>query len=179
MSARVRWTLYVARDKRWPRRHDVGSVLCLEVADTLGDALDIVECTSDVASRPGWLVGTPTLATDDGIFRGHSCFSELLRAALTEARAQGAEAQKAPSAVAKGGRGHTMPTVRLRPEGGAKSAHSAVGESAAVGDGGDEDDPWIVPTHDDDDGGVEDERKLTSADLARALQQRDVAPPPQ
>lgn len=76
--------LYVARDKRRPERHDLGSALCLRVLDLLPqDTVRVHDCDTMRGAKPPWLVGTPTLATGDAeVLRGHEALLYLQRVSV-------------------------------------------------------------------------------------------------
>ena len=81
-------TLYVARDRRNRRRHDVGSVLCLRVVQEYLDDVSVVDC--DASTRvPAYVRGTPTVvdeATGD-MFTGHNAVQHLHSMAVASAAA--------------------------------------------------------------------------------------------
>ena len=82
--------LYVARDKRRPQRHDLGSVLCLRVLDLLPrGTVQVHECRRGERRAP-WLAGTPTLALEGGeVLRGHQALEHLQRLAVHLAAERG------------------------------------------------------------------------------------------
>ena len=73
------YTLYVARDKTKEDRHDLGSILCLQVLELL-HARDVkVVDVSNIRSPPIWLTGTPTLVHEhrDEVWRGNQALSRM------------------------------------------------------------------------------------------------------
>ena len=175
MSRRA--TLYVARDKRDPTRHDTGSVLCLQLVDVVAPLLEVSVEESDGKRKPPWLVGTPTLREDSGeMSQGFQAIQRLQTIALNAAEARGAAGAK---------------SSKRRPEainGRATSAPAAPAPTPAPAPpaGGADDDLW-QPRIDENDVEVEENPKISSEDLARAnasrqassvtLQQTPRAPP--
>lgn len=166
--------LYVARDRKTPTRHDLGSVLCLRVLDLLPPHLvDVQECTA--RSKPVGVVGTPTLLTPHGeSFRGHQALSKLQHLAVELAVQRGetkeAPTRRRPSALA--------PNVQLRTE----PREPPPPEQEDRGDPGEEQPTAEVAslweTRIDDADQEEEEsdmssRKITSDDLARAMRARE------
>lgn len=76
--------LYVARDRKRPERHDLGSILCLQVVGLLPhDVVQVQECTPSNMNLPSWLIGTPTLVVDDdGVLLGHQALTYLQELAV-------------------------------------------------------------------------------------------------
>lgn len=152
--------LYVARDKRRPARHDLGSVLCLRVLDLLPDgAVRVHDCDQMRGPKPAWLTGTPTLATGDAqVLRGHEALLHLQRVAVETARSS-----TCPTRPAR----RPPPTDATPPPSGPPPPPAAAAEV------GQDDDPWETRIDDHED---EEEplgsRKITSDDLVRATQMR-------
>lgn len=153
--------LHVARDKRDFARHDLGSVLCLNVLDLLpSDAVQVREWDAR-APRPAWLTGTPTLvAPTDEVFQGHQALAYLQRLAVDTAATK--HAKTAPPAVRR-----TPPPAAAAP---ATAAPARTDENdvdgsslweSRIGDG----------ERDDED--EEPARKITGDDLARAMRARE------
>lgn len=155
------FTLYVARDKRKASRHDLGSVLCMQTLEFLPQDLVVVQtCTAaSSSSYPAWLTGTPTLhAHHSGdVWRGHQALSELQRLAFSRSAPRNAS----------GPPNHTAPSDGHVPSRG-RPPHDPHVETDAELEG-----LWQ--------GGVGEEadeaedslpKKLTSDDLARALESR-------
>jgi hypothetical protein len=158
--------LHIARDKRHPTRHDLGSILCLNVLDLLPpDTVRVREWDDPRAPRPAWLTGTPTLVTPkDEIFRGHQALVYLQRLAV-DMTAQLAAA----SAPKKAPRGVQPPPAAAMKAGPPPPSH----EEEADGVGA----LWESRIGDGD---VEEEddtsnRKITGDDLARAMRAREQA----
>ena len=80
--------LYVARNKRSPSQHDVGSVICLNtVREIPPNHVTVVDC-SVMLRRPTYLRGTPTLIDDESgeAWTGHNAIQRLQRLALFHAQ---------------------------------------------------------------------------------------------
>lgn len=101
------FTLYIARSKRNPRQHDVGSVMCLNLLrDIPEEVVTVVDCT-EMRRRPSYLKGTPTLIDDESgdSWTGHNAIARLQRTAMFHAqeygmhigRTEAANASKPPS----------------------------------------------------------------------------------
>lgn len=150
------FTLYVARDKRKPSRHDLGSVLCMQTLEYLPrDLVAVQTCTAASSSYPAWLTGTPTLhAHHSGeVWRGHQAVSELQRMAFS---------QRAPKATR-----HPPPGPPQGPRGGGRPPEEGPdAELEGLWEGG-------VAEEEEEEDSLP--KKLTSDDLARALESR---PPP-
>lgn len=156
--------LYVARDRRRPDRHDVGSVLCMQLLERLPrEAVHVVDATH-LHPRPSWLIGTPTLVADAGgdLWRGHQALTKLQSLAFAEA---------------EGRRGSVAESVSHHDDSGRSSKppdHSPYHE-AKDDDDHDEEDDWIQasdPVPEEEDENDTFTRKLTSDDLSRALAAR-------
>ena len=148
--------LYVARDKRRPDRHDLGSVLCLRVLDLMPAGAVEVHDADALRARPLWLTGTPTLVLDGGdVLGGYEALTHLQRLAVDLARSSSRPAKRAPQQQA--------------PPPPMAAAVAAVEEDALWGSSS------VV--EDDDDGATQD-RKLTGDDLARAMRAREEARAP-
>ena len=82
--------LYVARDKRIPQRHDLGSVLCLRALELMPPGtIKVHECRPQ-ERRASWLAGTPTLALEGGeVLRGYQALEHLQRLAVQLAETRG------------------------------------------------------------------------------------------
>ena len=162
------YTLYVAQDRKHPSRLDVGSVLCMQMIETL-DVVQVQHVRKE-GPHPTWLVGTPTLFDDASgeIWRGHQAVTHLHDLALA----------KAASSVAASARNAGAPP-RAAPPLQASAPASAPASAAAPAQ--DADPLWesVVPEggYDDDDDAQADgpeslSKKLTSDDFARAMQAR-------
>lgn len=151
------FTLYVARDRRDPARHDTGSVLCLQLLPHLApDTVSIEECTSK--RHPAWCRGTPTLydiGTGD-VWEGFDAIEALQTMALEFAR-------KAPPAASAAG-------ARRPPASAASATAPVTAASAPPGN-----DPWAITSiqevedEEEADGG---DKKITQDDLQRFMQSR-------
>lgn len=172
-------TLYVARDKRRPSFFDAGSILCLNLSESLEERLQIVEVTAQ-SPRPPWLAGTPTLHLntdrpgDSRILEGTEAVTHLQAAVIAAAETRGRTQTRTVSS-----RRATMTpaVVQVR----STEERGVPPETDAVTDGGGHADAeegglsglWesrIEEVEDDNDrteGG-----KFTSDDLSRALQER-------
>jgi hypothetical protein len=73
------FTLYVARDKMKADRHDIGSILCLQVLELMPSRDVKVVDVSNIRSPPIWLTGTPTLVHEnsDEVWRGNQALSRM------------------------------------------------------------------------------------------------------
>lgn len=154
----ARATLYVARDKRQPSRHDVGSVLCLQLVETISPALkvDVHQC-DNARDRPPWLTGTPTLHEDNGSkSQGFEAVQRLQTIAMEVAEARGRDARRKPTATAAQGSSSVA----------ARSASVVAPGDIAVAPGNEDDDMWGSRI-DDDDEEVQEPRKISADDLAR------------
>lgn len=191
------YTLFVARDKRVPSRHNIGSVLCMDIVRQLEEstiAVQVQEVTGKEGNLPKWLTGTPTLLDSETGERntGTRALGRLqgLLVRLAEERGE----QRARS----GGGGKTRsdrmsrPAVQLRSE--TKGRAATTGKEEEQDMGADS----IVPTTTTeeslwesciDEKDIEEEEvsdgKLRSDDLQRELQKRQQtmsvpssAPPP-
>lgn len=160
--------LHVARDKRHPARHDLGSVLCLNVLELLPpETVQVREWDDPRAPRPAWLTGTPTLVTPkDEVFRGHQALAYLQRLAVDMAKAttqpRPSKARPSPpSAANPQQREAAPPSVSSPPTGDDDPEDGGVGslwETRIVDDATEEDEPT---------------RKITGDDLARAMRARE------
>lgn len=161
--------LYVARDRRVPTRHDVGSVLCLELVDAIAHTHPIsVVDVSEANARPPGVAGTPTLREASGEqVVGFAAVQRLQAWALEAAEARGR------ASVAKSKKqGASAPPAR-RPDPPPEDAEAT--ENAEL---------WGTRI-DDNDVEAADEPKISSEDLARANASRQMsnstlqqAPPP-
>lgn len=154
--------LYVARDKRCPQRHDLGSVLCMQLANQLPAGAVEVVAVETLASRPAWLQGTPTLVAESAMYRGHQAFTQLQQLVVEHAApqkpARAASARQARAAEqARPAAGRAQPAPPAEDD-----ALPGLWESTIVEGGEDEDGPMAS-------------RKITSEDLARAVQNRAAA----
>lgn len=153
--------LHVARDKRYPTRHDLGSVLCLNVLSLLPpDTVQVREWDDPHAPRPTWLVGTPTLVTpNDEIYRGHQALAYLQRLAVDLAK----KAKPAATAPSKSPPPPKQPAKRTAPRDDEEEEEEPAESlwESRIGDGDVEDD--------------EPAGKVTSEDLARAMRAREQA----
>lgn len=173
-------TLYVARDRRDARRHDTGSVLCINLCDALRTVdVQIVECP--LARHPHWLVGTPTLHSHESndVWRGHEAVAHLQHLALQEAEARGAERARTKKRDSSSKSSVLTPTMHLRPE----ESRSPSNEAAHTSVGSDlpsiEESIWesrIADDDGDDEASGVGVRKLSQDDLQSALQR--TRPPP-
>lgn len=157
-------TLYVARDKRQSSRHDVGSVLCLQLVEAVSPALKVTVHQCDNArDRPPWLTGTPTLHEDNGSkSQGFEAVQRLQTIAMEVAEARGRDARRKPTATAAQG-----PSVAAR-------SASVVQSDVAVASGNEDDDMWGSRI-DDNDEEVPEPRKISADDLARANASRQIS----
>lgn len=164
--------LYVARDKQCPQRHDLGSILCMQLANQLPANMVEVVAVETLASRPGWLQGTPTLVAETAMYRGHQAFTHMQQLTLDHAGRKPATSARAarPAAPQRRGPAETAPTAPV-----AEEEHGGMPEL------------WESGIVDDDGEDDTQSRKITSEDLARAVQQRaatmvapsaSAAPPP-
>ena len=172
------YRLFVARDKKDAHRHDVGSVLCINLANALNDSvsIDVVECRKSTPGLPEWLTGTPTIQnmTSRELFRGHEAVSLLQQLSIACAEERGANRKKnAPGA----NRTRPSPGVQLRPPDHTHatpdtpaSAHGAWGE--AEEDGGEQ--LWESRIDESEEADATETRKLSSEDLSRAVQERSL-----
>ena len=94
------YVLYVARDSR-RKRHNLGSILCIHMSQTLTDIVGVEECVPRHPANPYWLTGTPTLCTPAGdVLTGHGAFSHLYDLALRRAEERGRkDVHQAPAAA--------------------------------------------------------------------------------
>lgn len=170
-----RYTLYVAQDKLHPSRLDVGSVLCLQMLDSLAEGEVDVRRVEELGSKPTWLSGTPTLlaAGSGEVWRGHQAVMHLHRQALERAAAPGAVTPTP---------GHRQAaTASTTPPSSTPPAHHD--SPAPVADGDPDDGMWssVVPESAEEPESLS--KKLTSDDFARATQaltmqrQQQQAPP--
>ena len=86
------FTLYIATDRRNPRRYDLGSVLCLKTIQNVPrDQVLTVDCDA-IQSRPMFLKGTPTLVDESTheIYTGHNALDRLQILSLYHAEQFGA-----------------------------------------------------------------------------------------
>lgn len=170
--------LYIARDKRHEDRYDVGSVLCLSLVRQL-PAVQVEEVNRRTAPR--WLTGTPTLEVDGEVLRGHAALAHLQHAALAQAYARGEAAHAAATPQRPSARRALAPMpppmkmsapTTQTPD--ATPTTDAVADATPdAADGVFAESMWA--SHIDE--AVEEEedestRKLTSDDLARALNSR-------
>ncbi len=159
-------TLFVARDKRHPTRHDLGSLLCLRVCQLLPEGMVEVQECANLAQRPVWLIGTPTLFTDDGqVFRGHAALDFVERLSIDVAREEGAAS--AAAQVTQAGKKKNAPPVRAaasRAEDGSTDDFSALPAS--------EGDLWAPPTEYESDEEDTGSRKLKQEDFDNAMRER-------
>jgi len=181
MRAAASYVLYVARDRRRPSRHDVGSVLCMDLLRHLPpDVVHLVEATAQ--TRPSWLEGTPTLRDDETgeVWTGHQAVRRLQVASIHYARQEAeAEARASRAASSSSRQQRDAPPRRFPPPGagtpgGGKdrppsppppeeeegSGVDSLWQSQLPDGDLDEDDPAV---------GADGERKLTADDLNRAL----------
>ena len=88
------WTLYVAKDKKVPSRHDAGSVLCLDLLTLVPQgAVNVVECCP--SSHPSFIDGTPSLIADEArALTGTNAIRRLQDLAIYHAELRGGEKQK-------------------------------------------------------------------------------------
>ena len=168
-----RYLLYVARDKKNSKQHDIGSVLCMQALEFVPQqVVEMQECHSQTRGNPEWLIGTPTLfELDSGrVFRGHHALTHIQRISVEHATHQTTSKQAKKPAYA------TPPPPQLQP--------SESGDRFSGGeDTGDNDMAemlWESQVHEEE---AEDEeegdpfsRKLTSDDLSRAVNARTTAP---
>lgn len=149
------FVLYVARDVRVPTRHDIGSVLCMRLVQTMAGVahVDVREVSSrkrDASqTRPAWLTGTPTLVdeAEGGFWTGHDALfylQELLSSHVWEREGEerGATQEEEGYATRQGGGGGggkqgrekrafaktTAPVLQLRPDRSEKRGHGRRGE---------------------------------------------------
>lgn len=153
--------LYVARDRRRPERHDLGSLLCVHALRLLPpDTVQVTEVTSlSQAHHPAWLTGTPTLVVDQQqVLRGHQALQYLQDLAVSLPKQKSSApppSRAAPSSV-------TPPT----------------GASGPAAPPAEDDDPWsVAPVEAQDE---DADRKVTSDDLMRLMREREQqqGPPP-
>lgn len=174
------FTLYVARDKRNPRRHDIGSVLCMKTLNNIpNDEVTTIDC-SDIASRPNFIRGTPTLVDRETneIYTGHSALDRLQLLSLYHAEQHGISQASQPKKTDAHIRTGIQQVPALREEEEGKRDHL-----------------WETNLTEDmegEEGGQKSpamgERKLTSDDLARIVGERQtqmqqgaapkISPPP-
>ena len=156
--------LYVARDKRCPQRHDLGSVLCMQLANQLPAGAVEVVAVETLASRPAWLQGTPTLVAEAAMYRGHQALTHLQQLVVEHA-APRKPARAASARQARPAAGQARPAAQAtRPA--APPAQPAEEEMPAL---------WESAMLDEDDDEPPTSRKITSEDLARAVQERAAA----
>ena len=94
-----------------PSRHDVGSVLCMDLLRHLpSDVVHLVEATAQ--TRPSWLEGTPTLRDDETgeVWTGHQAVRRLQVASIHHARQEAEAEGRASRALAA-----TLPTTTTPP----------------------------------------------------------------
>lgn len=167
--------LYVARDRRRPSQHDLGSILCLRVLELLPPgAVQVRE--SDARDRSAWLTGTPTLVLDHEILRGHQALDRLQRLAVDAA---------APPPPAKGrplgARGAVPPMAQPPAATAALLAPQQAPPPARGPEATEEEDDAVSlalwESHIDEDEEEENDdalpRKITSDDLARHMSARN------
>lgn len=162
-------TLYVARDKKKPQQHDLGSVLCLRMLDLIPhDAVDVQDCDG-MRSKPQWLTGTPTLTDAQGqVYRGHQALSKLQHLAVDLARPPPEEKRRPaqrPQRLAS--------AVQLREE--PHAAPSAPPDEAPPDEAPPDQEVASLWDTRIDETEQEDElstRKVTTEDLARAVRDR-------
>lgn len=150
------FTLYIAKDKRNHRRHDLGSVLCLKTLQHIPRGeVKTVDC-DDLTSRPSFLSGTPTLVDESTgeMYTGHNALDRLQMLSLYHAEQYGAsQTNNEPE----------KPKKRENPvERNVETAET--------------DDLWestIDATSQEDE--PVGERKLTSDDLARVVSERQTS----
>jgi hypothetical protein len=171
--------LFVARDRRDKRRHDVGSVLCLNLLEHLDDSVRVTEVTRSTRNPP-WLVGTPTLHLSTGeILKGHEAVVALQTLALRAAEERGANAPKEKKRSAG-----ITPSVNLRPERRAEPERSEPERSELERSEHESIEMLWETQIIEGDEPSEESRKLSGDDLARAMQSRqapaqpDRPPPP-
>lgn len=160
--------LYVARDKRIPQRHDLGSVLCLRALELMPPGtIKVHECRPQ-ERRASWLAGTPTLALEGGeVLRGHQALEHLQRLAVQLAETRGGGTG---NIVSGGGisTGNHAPRSASRPQ--APTVSARVTEDSTF-DSIDDTGLWdVAPVEEDTDTGS---RKLTQDDMSRIIRMRD------
>ena len=109
--------LYVGRDNAL-QRLDVGSILCVNLLQTLDQTIHVEECSARTPRKPIWLIGTPTLydETTGDVLRGNEAVTFLQGMALRDAEQRGVGRAEG-SAEATPGRARVVaPGVQLRPE---------------------------------------------------------------
>ena len=174
------YILYVARDKARVDRYHLGSALCLRALELLPrGVVEVHDCTRDPPeARPAWLTGTPTVVAASGgdVYRGHHALSHLQYLSVQTAASMSRKPTKAKE-DAHGRKHQPAPEVQLRDED-APRRHPSEAE--------DEEDPTSMPGlwdsglggHDDDEGdaaALPSSRKLTSDDLAKVVQSREMS----
>ena len=157
--------LYVARDKRCPQRHDLGSVLCMQLANQLPAGAVEVVAVETLASRPAWLQGTPTLVAEAAMYRGHQALTHLQQLVVEHA-APRKPARAASARQARPAAGQARPAAQPTARPAAPPAQPAEEEMPAL---------WESAMLDEDDDEPPTSRKITSEDLARAVQERAAA----
>lgn len=152
--------LYVARDRRRPERHDLGSLLCVHALRLLPpDTVQVTEVTSlSQAHHPAWLTGTPTLVVDEQqqVLRGHQALQYLQDLAVSLPKSSAPPSRAPPSRA-------PPPTPAPPPRPAPPT---------------EEDDPWsVAPVEAQDE---DADRKVTSDDLMRVMREREQqqGPPP-
>lgn len=154
------WILFVAKDRRHPSRHDVGSVLCLNLLEFVREQVRVQMCTK--ADKPAWVRGTPTLWNEEhnDVFTGHQAVQMLQKMAFASASAQEQKpATKSPRSTAA--RRVMSPGLQMRPEETASAPPPPRdGEMHAV------DGMWESQIDDDATEEISENKKLLAEDLS-------------
>ena len=177
--------LYVAQDKKRPGRHDLGSVLCMRLLELLPTGVVEVRAVEQERAKPAWLRGTPSLLDENGdVHTGHAALWELQRATVEHAERRGAASATKKSSAGCGGMSARRVEPRLqmredtRPRAPQRNEESPTMDESAM-----EDDDgagvmdralWETKVVEDD-GDVDDGRKITSDEIQRMTQARNAA----
>lgn len=188
------YILYIAKDKKNPTRHDLGSLICMQQLSQLPEGfVHVQECSP--TEHPLEVTGTPTLRSQQhGTMQtGNAAVQQLMALSVRFAEQRGRsdaaaeEAAKKKTSRPTSNFSNTFPprppaarNTHLRPET-ARSPPSPPlqqDDDGAAGGGGVED-LFVSQLNDEDLEDEDDEvdsttRKITSDDLARHNQRRDV-----
>lgn len=186
------YELYIASERSSPERFCTGSRLCLHLMENLPHGyITLTNCDEmRRAGRPfpSWLTGTPTLVPDDTneIYRGQDAVVHLMNLALSYRDHLARESAQGHAIASRGG--HTDKSSSARTATATITGiERELPQDALSGSGHDVDpsekdiaDLWSstmdAVTADGDE--YQENRKLTSDDLARAVQQRQQQTPP-
>lgn len=174
------YTLYISRDKSRPERFDVGSILCLNLFEALPEGSVVVrECTKE--DRPSNVHGTPTLISDSAYFTGHEALQHITQMALGEAERRGRVSVPKETETSKRVRRSVPPPATVQRLQQTRSGEENGPPMHPSLDASEDDGSTMMLwesriSEDDTEGDTVSNGKITTEDLARAVQAREQTP---